>query len=154
MSPAIKISEKKKKRRTINDESVFLMWINELKTLGQNQIMSCQILAYIKISKTTTSDTLRGNLKFCPTAEVTFSQPLPYSASSMGSLQQYQSHWQAISGISPANLKQMYIIFRLSLLSCCYLLPQACLSSIHDQTSTRSPESLIGIIVLDHSLLS
>lgn len=53
-----------------------------------------------------------------------------------------------MSGISPTYPKQMWIIFGVSLLSCWYLLSQACLPSIHDQTSTQTSESMIPITVL------
>lgn len=49
---------------------------------------------------------LRGNLKFCPTAEVTVSQSLPWSPSSTENLQQCQYHWLAVSGINLATQSQ------------------------------------------------
>lgn len=65
-------------------------------------------------------------------AEVIIFQPLPSSAGSAGNLQQYQSYWQVVTGMSPADPKQLWIIPGVSLLSCCDILPQTQLPSIRD----------------------
>jgi len=43
-----------------------VMRVNESKTLDENLFRPFQILVHIKITKVTRSDTLRGNLEFCP----------------------------------------------------------------------------------------